>query len=175
MAGEEKIPRIIIPTATHPVEFFGHLISFVSTERDRSLRWTELSLYRTTSPQPEWVAVSSGKSVVYHAQGSSCNAGIETAAASMDLDLDPCWRCNPGPYQDEEGNGLQDKVFEVEIDFPKHRVCRSVEEIEKALMENGDKRARKGELSQPAQRLLAIAKLRDADIAREYAKPRPLR
>lgn len=170
VSSEEAVPHIVIDTATHPVEFFGRQIAFYSTDKGGSLRWTELAIYRIASDKPEWVTVSAGKSVVYHKADSSCNAAIQDSAELMELGLRPCPRCKPENYlQATEGT-----LFKVEVDFPRHRICRSADEIIEALSENGDRRVRNGELSQPSVIVLEIARRSDPDLARQLAEIRPL-
>ena len=83
------------------VEFRGVQLADVSTETPSSVRWTEISIYRTEAGR--YIIHRVGRSVLYHDHDSTCNTGVPVAVGDLvnleDVEVDdlmPCPRCRPG-------------------------------------------------------------------------------
>lgn len=85
------------------VEFRGVQLADVSTETPSSVRWTEISIYRTEAGR--YIIHRVGRSVLYHAVDATCNTGVPATVGELvgdDVydDLQPCTRCHPGDLDD---------------------------------------------------------------------------
>jgi hypothetical protein len=79
------------------LEFEGELIGEASTESDRSPRWTEIKIYRTTGGN--YVVSRVGVSLVFHTMEASCASGLPRLARDLvendARQLEPCELCQP--------------------------------------------------------------------------------
>lgn len=84
------------------LEFEGDLIGEASTESDRSPRWTEIKIYRTTGGN--YVVSRVGVSLVYHAMEAPCASGLPRLARDLvendTRQLEPCEICQPQDLDD---------------------------------------------------------------------------
>jgi hypothetical protein len=83
------------------LEFEGELIGEASTESDRSPRWTEIQIYRTTGGN--YVVSRVGVSLVYHNMDATCASGLPRLARDLvendQRQLEPCDDCQPADLE----------------------------------------------------------------------------
>jgi len=154
--------------------FFGVRLGEVSTEVHWRPRWIEMSLYRRhdvvmgADGQPvqplqsagarQWILQTTGRTLVYHQQGSDCATGVPTLADRLPEDAEPCDRCRPpGPAALGE-----DDMVAMEVDRFMLHVCETPQELLAAM---ADPKVADGRLSGPAQGLLAQAAQDDPELA----------
>lgn len=146
--------------------FHGKLIAESTTDTGSSeqQRWTELRLYWFTDGTGRYMAVSIGRSVVYH-DVDGCPKGVLvdvtklSKVSSLDIDeLQPCRHCHP-PDVDELAGITHVKL---EKDRPTLHECRDAYEVVQKMRDpkNG------GRISGPAIQLLEEAASVDENIRR---------
>lgn len=128
--------RYVVRNGVQELEFEGDLLSLASTERDDSVRWTEIKIYKTQGGN--YVVQTLGVSVVYHAEGSKCTKkGKEMEGFKLPLDSEPCTRCNPdnSPGHDDH------TVFIMERNLSSAKVVEDPKRIQEAMTsyDNGRK------------------------------------
>lgn len=151
-------------------------------------RWVEMELYivepgqddpegRIGLPDGGYLYHIVGQSLIYHARGSLCNAGLPTTAGNTEIDVLPCWNCRPaplllwdwpGPEADPDGKRaslLVPPSTVVELESPRHTLKRAAtaRELVKIVIDR--------QLSTPAQRLLEMAQELDPRIAEVFSSP----
>ena len=85
----------LLNTDGRVTEFTGVRLAHESSKRPDSLRWTEISLYRTEGGN--YIVHKVGRSVVFHEEGKPCSSGEEIPASALDADSKACPRCGvPG-------------------------------------------------------------------------------
>lgn len=142
------------------LEFDGTKLADVSTMSDLSPRWTQMELYKTTDGQ--YVLHIIGASVVYHRHHGPCNSGVETVAADLPDDAEPCFKCNPPEL---------DKLSDADlVDFEEDRyashICPDATAVISQLRNPRSSGGRSsGSISGLGQRLLANAARVDDGIA----------
>jgi hypothetical protein len=144
-----------LPDGGQGRELYGWSLAAVSSESAGTPRWTEMSLYRATDGR--YALQSTGRSRVYHARGSGCNAGVTTLAIDLPARARACSKCRPG----------EQDVYDMEIDLASVHVFATARGVLRYFDEDG-------EYSGLAQRLLKEAALRDPGLARELDAPVPL-
>ena len=115
-------------------EFAGFLMHRVSTEVAHKPQWLEIELYKFTDGTCRYLLHFTGKSVLYHASGSSCNTGVPTPASRLPDDSEPCRKCRPGNFR----TAPEDKVYEAETDRHKVEICDGRPRDEQGLLLTGD-------------------------------------
>lgn len=79
--------------------FSGKLLGHATTERENSLRWTEIDIYRTDGGN--YIVSRLGVSLVYHTNESECTSmGVPLKGARLRNDAEPCERCEPAVPED---------------------------------------------------------------------------
>lgn len=95
------------------IEFEGTRLGSASTERDDSLRWTEIHIYRTEAGN--YVIQRLGRSVVYHVTGKPCSRGQEVLGELIPNSSEPCETCNPRVPEDFDFDASEMFVHEVTL------------------------------------------------------------
>lgn len=92
--------NFVVRNGVQEMEFVGELLSHASTERDHSVRWTEIKIFKTQGGN--YVIQTLGVSVVYHVSGTKCTKkGAEILGSQLPLDAEPCFKCGPQSQTDE--------------------------------------------------------------------------
>jgi hypothetical protein len=164
---ENQVIRVL--NAGGPLEFSGTLLGEVSTQINRSPRWTEISLYKVTDGTQRYVLHSCGASVVYHKHNGPCNTGVPTHAEDMPLDGEPCRVCRPARVPDDPEEWYKEDLlgtqWDLETDRHTTHVCKDPKEVVEKLRFPRSNKILGGTLSGPAQRLLNMVAKHDPDIA----------
>lgn len=139
--------------SSQSVDFDGYHLAHVSTERDSSPRWTIMDLYKINAPQTDarYVLDIQGRSVLFHSSDGNCNTGTPTLVSLLPQDAEPCGKCLP-----RGAVGGPDTWVEMEINQREITPCTTTADVVKCL-----RGTRGGQLSRPAQRLLAAAMAAD--------------
>lgn len=125
--------KYVIRNGVQEMEFLGDMLSHVSTERDDSVRWTEIKIFKTQGGN--YVIQTLGVSVVFHAEGSRCTKkGQELLGSQLPEDAEPCVRC--GPLDQGE-----DRTFIMERNLSRAKVVEDPSRLEEAMVsyDNGRK------------------------------------
>lgn len=152
-----------LPDGNREIAFSGALLAQSSSDDGRAQRWLDLNLYHTDTDR--YVLHRVGRSVVYHAAGSTCTRQAQPQKVG-DLDqerrdeLMPCVRCAPPNIYSEDIDG--DVQVLVEQDRSSVTVCERAPGLVESLYGVDDKGTRF--LSRVAQRLLEEASKADAGI-----------
>lgn len=141
-------------------QFRGVKLSWVSTESERTPRWTEMALYKMTDGTERYVLHVIGRSVIYHEVGSACNSGVSTNSTNVPGDAEPCFKCNPA---NRGGIPIEDVVAMEEDRYTVH-VCATPERVVAQLRNPRMGGRTAGVISGPGQRLLNEAALKDDGI-----------
>lgn len=149
------------------IEFEGVRLGSASTERDDSLRWTEIHIYRTEGGN--YVIQRLGRSVVYHVSGKSCSRGREVAGVDLPDSSEPCDRCAPRVPEDDDFDS--DEVFMHEVTLSSADVVEDPAEVHEKLStfdkERGVKR-----VSRVASRALQDAAAKDPVLLNSLIRKR---
>ena len=150
--------------------FFGTELAFESTFGARGgqprpfddLRWTEITIYRTT--EGRYILEKVGRSDVYHTPASSggCKHGMVVLARDLDSDRRPCVTCKPSPIRQLDTN---DKVS-VELDRYSTRIIDTAEELVAACHETDESGYRY--LTNSTRKVLATAASKDDAVSKAY-------
>lgn len=81
------------------VEFTGWLIGESSTETPESLRWIEISIYKTLGGK--YIVQRRGRSLVYHYLNCAKASGVFVKGSDLDDDASPCPICEPLEPEEE--------------------------------------------------------------------------
>lgn len=103
------------------IEFNGTELGRSSTEKDDSLRWTEIVIYKTDGGS--YIIERLGKSLVYHVPKSKCDSSQGTPLKGYQLgeESEPCPQCNPAVPEDSG--------FDPEWTFSHERTMSSAEVV----------------------------------------------
>lgn len=103
--------------------FYGRLLGHASTERENSVRWTEIFIYKTDGGN--YIVSRLGVSLVYHTGDSECTSmGTTIKGGRIREDAEPCERCNPAVPEDDH--------FDPEATFIAEKTMASSDVIEDA-------------------------------------------
>lgn len=122
-----QMKKHVVVNGLQEVEFTGTRLSRASTERDDSLRWTEVEIYKTEAGN--YVIVTRGVTLVYHAV-DGCkpkSQWVRVTGRSLSVDSSPCEVCNPidpGVEGDED--------FQPEAEFLHEKTHSAVEVVDQA-------------------------------------------
>lgn len=108
-------------------EFDGELLGEASSQRDDSIRWTEVRIYRAVSGK--YIVHNLGCSDVYHVIGASCASG-EIAKVEATDEFTPCPRCSPTLDKSSR--------FALEVDRSNVTVTTSAQGVIEALYAKDD-------------------------------------
>lgn len=160
-----ELSWVELPDTAKTWRFRGELLAEVSTETRHSPRWTTMQLFKITAGQYEgqYMVSVTGRSVIYHQVGSTCNSGVPTKLMNVPSDAEPCRIC---VVDSELVHLVRDVVsdsLEVNLEEDWHHVerCEDSPAVLAALKRRRGKVPSTGEMSRPAVRLLQLAALRD--------------
>lgn len=128
--------KYVVRNGVQELEFTGEELSHASTERDDSVRWTEIKIYKTQGGN--YVIQTLGVSVVYHAEGSRCTKkGAETPGYKLPLDSEPCLKCTP----DNDPGHDDHTIYIMERNLSSAKVVEDPKRIQEAMTtyDNGRK------------------------------------
>lgn len=158
--------RFNIRDNQRPLTFTGYLLAESDSQSGNDVRWTELTLYRTSSGR--YIVQKIGRSDVYHSDECTrrskgekhynLEAGILANDRSMD-DCEPCETCNPTP---------ETSPVWMERDIHSATTFATVEDAIRSLYRVDDGIPR---LSHVAQALLNKASETDENVARIMQTP----
>lgn len=140
--------------------FEGELLSFVSSERDTSPRWTELSLYRTVSGK--FVITQVGQTRVVHLSGCE-----RVQRSNLERFVDSHPGENPDDWHYDECVGDTYNIDDLVIEDTRRWVGIS-EKAPDAISSLYQTRDGVRSLSWLASKLFEQAAMKDADIANAY-------
>lgn len=162
------------------VEFSGKRLAEVTSERDDSIRWTEIRLFRVYDhPSVRYVLQTIGRSVVYHRHDGSCRQGTTLTAAVLKSrirdDTVPCDACAPPEPEDMPA----DAVVRAEGDIIKLYRCGSPQQVVDTLRRCAARRLPRRTLFNSSvppigQRLLDAAAQEDPEIGAMLSDASPL-
>lgn len=118
-----------------PVEITGPRIGFGTSEREESLAWAEIEIYRLPD-EGGYMVHRSGCSVIYHSKDTRCTTrervpkGKPASADDLPDDAVPCDKCRPPePEYLPEGDGV------VRFEFPRHTFdeCKTPDQVVERL------------------------------------------
>lgn len=114
--------HFILTDRHQEVEFSGKRLGSASTEKDDSVRWTEIHLYLTDGGN--YVIERLGQSLVYHLTKTECDKGTGMLVKGKHIhqESEPCDRCRPLTPEDEG--------FDPEQVFTHEKMLSSVEVVE---------------------------------------------
>lgn len=130
------------PTRTH-IEFSGEVIASASSAEDDSLRWFEVTIYKTDSRR--WVVHKVGQTRVFHRYEGGClgrdkrpyGKVITQAVLDDDDDAFPCPTCEPVEATGDDADQLdrrfrreQPRSFVVVCDLPQG-VREALEDVDR--------------------------------------------
>lgn len=115
--------RFVVRDRLREIEFSGRELGRSSTEKDDSLRWTEIVIYRTDGGN--YIIERLGKSLVYHRAEASCasSQGIRLVGSQLGEESEPCPQCRPLMPEDDE--------FNPEEEFSHERTMSSAEIVDR--------------------------------------------
>lgn len=120
----------VVPNDLQELEFYGEHLGHASTERDSSVRWTEIDIYRTDGGN--YVVVRLGQSLVYHTLESGCTtSGYKVKGDLIHEESEPCEKCNPGVPEDSDFN--PEEVFIHEKMMSSAEVVENASKVTDAL------------------------------------------
>jgi len=156
-----------LPDGNREIAFSGALLAQSSSDDGRAQRWLDLKLYKTDTNR--YVLHRVGRSVVYHAVGSTCTRQAQPRVAAElykpSSELLPCVRCNP-PNIYAPDVPVDTEVL-LEQDRNSVTVCERAPGLVESLYGVDDKGTRF--LSRVAQRLLEEASAVDSAIRDAWA------
>lgn len=153
--------QYVVRNGLQEMEFEGEKLSSASTERDNSVRWTEINIYKTRGGN--YVIVTLGVSVVYHAGGSRCTSkGSEMEGYRLPLDAEPCSMCRPGSDDDA--------LYIMERNLSRAKVVEDPRRLEEAMITQDDKR-KVYDLSPVAREALNSAAAQDPALLNQIITP----
>lgn len=127
----------VVRNGIQEMEFVGVKLSHASTERDSSVRWTEIDIYRTQGGN--YVIQTIGVSVVYHAPKSRCTKkGSEINGGLLPLDSEPCLRCRPQDHDDPDFDATE--TYIMERNLSRVKVVEDPKRIQEAMITHDDDR-----------------------------------
>lgn len=182
-----------LPAGRDTLKFTGEFLHKTDTDTGERLRWAELQLWRLLGTEGAdagrimWLLYTIGHSLVYHEAGG-CTKGVLVAARDFPAkaaehleDLEPCADCRPGDWR----AASPDDQFDLEILWYDHTLCRTPEEVLRALSRCRNCRDKPHEgiichrcgcvsysevLSSPGARLIERVKELDPAIAKAAAR-----
>jgi hypothetical protein len=132
-----QMQKYVVRNGVQELEFTGEELSHASTERDDSVRWTEIKIYKTQGGN--YVIQTLGVSVVYHEAGSKCTKkGQELLGSSLPEDAEPCFRCK---FSGEDGVFNPSATYIMERNLSSAKVVEDPKRIQEAMTtyDNGRK------------------------------------
>lgn len=143
------------------IGFNGRELGRASTEKDDSLRWTEIIIYKTVGGK--YVIERLGRSLVYHVPESSCDSGqgFPVLGKQLSDESEPCPQCRPKVPEDEGFN--PEWVFSHERTISSAEVVDRPEELHDALSMY-DKRRKVSRISHVASTALHVASSNDPEL-----------
>lgn len=138
------------------ITFVGERIGHASTRKKTSLRWTEISIYRTE--KGNYVVETLGRSVVYHRVDETCATGEQITGYQIGADSEPCETCDPDIPEDIEFNALG--LFVHEVTRSQGSYVDAPQKVREAMLRKNPKTGKEG-LSWVASEALRVAGLVD--------------
>lgn len=143
------------------IEFSGKKLGWSSTEKDESLRWTEIHIYKTNGGN--YVIERLGQSLIYHVQGTECSQGhgYKIRGSNLSPESEPCPRCNPKVPEDSGFDAAQQFVHESRMSSAE--VVERVDDLHDALSMY-DRKRRVTRISHVAAQALQNAAANDPEL-----------
>lgn len=116
--------HFVVRDRLREIEFTGRELGRSSTEKEDSLRWTEIVIYRTAGGS--YIIERLGRSLVYHVPEASCDSGQTYPVTGRQLGetSEPCPQCSPAMPEDRD--------FDPEWIFSHERTMSSAEIVDRA-------------------------------------------
>lgn len=153
--------HFIVQDRLREIEFSGRELGRATTEKDDSLRWTEIVIYKTSGGK--YIIERLGRSLIYHVPGESCDSsqGYPVTGRQLNDDSEPCPQCNPLAPEDSGFNGKT--VFSHERTMSSAEVVDRPEDLHEALSMY-DKRRKISRISHVASAALHMASGNDPEL-----------
>lgn len=153
--------EFIIRDRLREIVFRGVKLGSSSTEKDDSLRWTEIHIYRTDGGN--YVIERLGRSLIYHVRGASCDSshGMKVRGTSLSEESEPCPSCKPLAPEDDGFD--DDSVFSHETTMSSVEWVDRAEDVHDALSIY-DKRRKVTRISYVASQALQSAAANDPNL-----------
>lgn len=153
-----------------PVEITGPRIGFGTSERDESVSWAEIEIYKLSGG---YMVHRAGMSLIYHTRDTRCTTrervqkGKPASVDDLPDEAVPCEQCRPAqPEYLPEGEGV------IRFEFPRHTFeeCKAADQVvERLTVIRHRDGTRTVQYSQPV--LDAIEEAANSDPAFEKFRP----
>lgn len=153
--------HFVVRDRLREIEFKGRELGRASTEKDDSLRWTEIVIYKTDGGK--YIIERLGRSLVYHVPESSCDSGqgYPVLGRQLSEESEPCPQCQPSVPEDSDFDPAW--VFSHERTMSSAEVVDRPEELHDALSMY-DKRRKVSRISHVASTALHLASGNDPEL-----------